>query len=103
MSPGLSRGRKVAEGNRYEGGNKHFLHTSVCRNKFFLLELHTNCIVLYGTTLKIFFWDSPVQSCTKQDVNQSLAEHVEFRLNVRRNSISGILFSHIVFVLTFSF
>ncbi len=32
-----------------------------------------------------------------------LAEHVEFRLNVRRNSISGILFSHIVFRLTYSF
>jgi hypothetical protein len=36
--------------------NRHFLHTSVCRNKFFLLELRTNCIVLYGTTFKIIFW-----------------------------------------------
>jgi hypothetical protein len=35
-----------------------------------LLELRTNCILLYGTTPKIFFWDSPVQSCTTQDENQ---------------------------------
>ena len=66
-SPGLNRGRKVAEGHHFERENKHFLHTSVCRNKFFLLELHTNCIVLYGMTLKFFFWDSLVQSCTTQD------------------------------------
>ncbi len=54
------------------GENKHFLHTSVYRNKFFLLELRTNCIVLYSTTLKIFFLESPVQSCTTQDENQSV-------------------------------
>jgi hypothetical protein len=53
------------------GGNKHFSHTSVCRNKSFLLELRTNCIVLYGTTLKIFFGESPVQSYITQDENQS--------------------------------
>ncbi len=32
-------------------GNKLFLHSSVCKNKFFLLVLRTNCIVLYGMTL----------------------------------------------------
>ncbi len=37
-----------------------------------MLELLNNCIILYGTTLKIFFWNCPVQSCTTQDENQSL-------------------------------
>ncbi len=31
------------------------MHSSVCRISFFLLELHTNCSILYGTTLKILF------------------------------------------------
>ncbi len=55
-SPGLNRGWKVVEGHHFQGKNKQFSHTSVSRNKFFLLELRTNCIVLYGTSLKTFFW-----------------------------------------------
>jgi hypothetical protein len=39
----------------------------------------------------------------KKKLTFPLAEHVEFRLNEHRNSISGILCSHIVFMLIYRF
>ncbi len=65
--------------------------------RFFLLELHTNCIVLYGTTLKNVFGEGPVQSCTTQDENQWPSTHVideESFLKIASNSWQAEVIAH---------